>query len=97
MLRLARVWAEADHDSLDRHEEWCECRRNDAERAAMRRLLDDRHPALADAIDALHRAGKRVFAAVGSLHFVGPNGVQALLAQRGYRVERVPLTLRSPP
>lgn len=97
MLRLAQVWADADHESLDRHDAWCDCRRTDEERAAMQRLLDDRHPALADAIDALHRSGKRVFAAVGSLHFVGPVGVQALLARRGYRVERVPLTLRSPP
>jgi hypothetical protein len=97
MLRLAQVWADADHESLDRHDAWCDCRRNDEERASMQRLLDDRHPALADSIDALHRAGKRVFAAVGALHFVGPNGVQAMLAQRGYRVERVPLTLRSLP
>lgn len=97
MLRLAQVWADADQESLERHDEWCECRRTAEEREAMKRLLDDRHPALADAIDALHRSGKRVFAAVGSLHYVGPASVQALLAQRGYRVEPVPLTLRSAP
>lgn len=91
MLRLARIWAESDHAALASYDEWCECRRNDAERAAMLRLLDDRHPALAEAIDALHRSGRRVFAAIGSLHFTGAASLQALLQQRGYRVDRVAL------
>jgi len=29
-----------------------------------------------------------VFAAVGSLHMIGPKGLPALLRQRGYRVEQ---------
>jgi len=36
--------------------------------------------------------GKQVFAAVGSLHMIGPMGLPALMAQRGYRVERVEFT-----
>ena len=63
-----------------------------SDRAAMTRLLDDRNPALADAIDALHASGKRLFAAVGSLHMVGPGGLPARLAQRGYRVEHITAT-----
>ena len=55
----------------------------------MARLLDARNPALAEGIDALHASGRRVFAAVGALHFIGPLGLTALLGQRGYRVERV--------
>jgi uncharacterized protein len=55
----------------------------------MKRALDDRNPALAEHIDALHQSGKQVFAAVGSLHMFGPLGLPALMAKRGYRVERV--------
>jgi uncharacterized protein YbaP (TraB family) len=47
------------------------------------------NPGLARNIDALHAEGKRVFAAVGSLHMVGPLGLPALLRERGYKVERV--------
>lgn len=87
--RVVRVWADADHESLLRYDEWCDCRRTPADAAAMKRLLDDRNPALAERIAALHAKGKPVFAAVGSLHMVGPNGLPALLAQRGFVVERV--------
>jgi len=95
LARIAGVWAESDHADLLRYPEWCDCRRTPTEVAALRRLLDDRNPALADGIDALLRRGARVFAAVGSLHLVGPNGVPALLAQRGYQVERI--ALETPP
>ena len=87
--RIAGVWAAADHAELARYDHWCDCRNNAADRAAMKRMLDDRNPALAKAIDALHEGGAQVFAAVGSLHMVGPLGLPKLLAQRGYRVERV--------
>ena len=89
MLRLAQAWADADLASLSAYADWCDCLKTATDRALMARLLDDRNPALADAIAALHASGSRVFAAVGSLHFIGPLGLTALLEQRGYRVERV--------
>ena len=89
LLRLAQVWADGDLDTLNSYESWCDCLRTHAERAMLKRILDDRNPAMAAAIDALHGTGKRVFGAVGSLHMVGPNGLPALLAQRGYQVDRV--------
>ena len=89
MLRVAQVWADADLAALASYESWCECLKTAADRAVMARLLDDRNPALADGIAALHASGKRVFAAVGALHFTGPLGLPRLLEQRGYRVERV--------
>lgn len=95
LAQIAQLWAAGDHARLARYEEWCECQRTPAEAAAMRRLLEGRNPALATRIDTLHRSGKRVFAAVGSLHMAGPRGLPALMAQRGYRVERV--VLESPP
>jgi len=86
--RLASIWATGDHDQLAHYTDWCDCTRTPTERLVMKRLLDDRNPALADKIDALHRSGRNVFAAVGSLHMVGPSGLPALLAARGYKVER---------
>ena len=87
LLRIAQVWADADLATLMDYASWCDCLRTAADRAAMQRIVDERNPALADAIAALHASGKRVFAAVGSLHMVGPVGLPALLAQRGFRVE----------
>ena len=89
LVRMAQVWADADLDTLTRYEDWCECLKTRSDRDAMARMLDARNPALVDAIDALHASGKQVFAAVGSLHMIGPLGLPALLAQRGYRVERI--------
>jgi uncharacterized protein YbaP (TraB family) len=87
--RLVRIWADADDAELGRYDSWCDCLKSDADRRAMRRMLDDRNPALAASIDALHSGGKQVFAAVGSLHMIGTAGLPALLAKRGYRVERI--------
>ena len=89
MGRIAQVWADTRFDELFRYEQWCECLTTEAERAQHKRLLDDRNPALAERIDALHRAGNKVFAAVGSMHMVGKMGLPLLLAQRGYQVERM--------
>lgn len=84
MGELAAMWARSDWPRLQAYEQWCECLDTPAERALMRRLLDERNPVLADGIEALHAQGQRVFAAVGALHMVGPAGLPALLAQRGF-------------
>lgn len=89
LARIAQLWAEGRFAELEAYEQWCDCLDTAEERALHRRLLDDRNPALAERIDALHRGGKQVFAAVGSLHMIGPLGLPALLKQRGYEVERV--------
>ncbi|MDQ2736355.1 MAG: TraB/GumN family protein, partial [Pseudomonadota bacterium] len=88
LVRMANAWTSSDYDELANYAKWCDCLRTPADRAAMKRLLDDRNPALAAAIDALHASGKQVFAAVGSLHMVGPMGLPALMRQRGYKVEQ---------
>jgi uncharacterized protein YbaP (TraB family) len=95
LQRIASVWADSRWDELDRYEEWCQCMGTETERALMKRLLDDRNPGMAQRIDAMHMAGKRVFAAVGSLHMIGPMGLPQLLAKRGYRVERIEFTDRT--
>ena len=91
VARMVRAWTDSDLTELEDYGRWCECLRNDAERATMKRLLDDRNPLLAAAIESLHRRGQRVFAGVGSLHMIGPNGLPALLARGGFQVEPVPL------
>ena len=89
LQRLFKVWVNGDDADLARYDKWCECTPPESERLLMKRMLDDRNPGLADGISALHEAGQRVFAAVGSLHMIGPVGLPALMAQRGYTVERV--------
>ena len=85
----AKAWADADYALMARFDEWCECLGTAPERELMKRALEQRNPALAEKIDSLHKNGKQVFAAAGSLHMFGPFGLPVLMAQRGYRVERV--------
>ncbi|MDO8991116.1 MAG: TraB/GumN family protein [Sideroxyarcus sp.] len=91
LKRIAQVWASADYAAMARYGEWCDCLNTQTEREMMKRMLDDRNPGLAAGIDDIHADGKQVFAAVGSLHMFGPFGLPALMAKRGYRVERVDL------
>ena len=95
LRRLAQLWADGDWATLSAYESWCDCLKTSAERADLKRLLDDRNPGLADAIAALHASGQQVFAAVGSLHMIGPTGLPALLARRGYRID--PIAYDPPP
>ena len=89
LVRIAQVWADADLATLMRFEDWCDCLKTKSDREAMARTLDERNPGLADGIATLHAGGRQVFAAVGSLHMIGPMGLPALLARRGFVVERV--------
>lgn len=91
LKRLALAWANADYEEMARYPEWCQCLRTGIERKVMARMLDERNPKMAERIDALHREGANVFAAVGSLHMFGPGGLPALLAKKGYTVERIAL------
>lgn len=89
LARLAQLWADGDHATLSAYPQWCQCLDTPAEVAAMHRLLDERNPVLAQRIEALHARGTRVFAAVGSLHMIGAQGLPALLAARGFQVTRI--------
>jgi uncharacterized protein YbaP (TraB family) len=89
LKRMAEAWERGDLATIESYEQWCDCIRNDDDRAALRALNDARNPALADKIAALHADGKRLFAAVGALHMTGAQALPALMAARGFRVERV--------
>jgi uncharacterized protein YbaP (TraB family) len=86
---ITEAWVKSDYDDISKFTEWCECLDTDFDRKSMKRLLDDRNLSLADNIDALHMGGKQVFAAVGSLHMVGQQGLPALMSMRGYAVEKI--------
>lgn len=89
LRRIAKIWEESDNAELARYEEWCDCVNTPEQRRFMHKLLDERNPLLADKIDARHRSGKTIFAAVGSLHMFGETGLPALMEKRGYRVELI--------
>jgi len=89
LKRLAEAWARGDLAELAAYEDWCDCIKNEADRRAMRRLNDERNPAMAERIAALHAQGKPLLAAVGALHMTGPQALPRLLAERGFTVERV--------
>lgn len=89
LKRIARYWEDSDYASMSHFDTWCNCLDTETKRKFMKAILDDRNPALAERIDALHASGKQVFAAVGSLHMFGSLGLPALMEKRGYTVERV--------
>lgn len=87
LLKTAQVWESADLVQLENYQAWCECARTESERKLMKKILDDRNPGLALRIHELHGEGRKLFAAVGALHMSGPQGLPALMAARGYKVE----------
>jgi uncharacterized protein YbaP (TraB family) len=89
LVRLAQAWERGDLATVEGYERWCECVNNDDDRAMLAALNDERNPAMADRIEALHRDGQRLFVAVGALHMTGAKALPALLQARGFRVERV--------
>lgn len=91
LLRLARAWEAGRDDELANYTEWCRCADTPRDKARLRRLIEGRNAGLADSIDRLHAGGQSVFAAMGGLHLVGPEGLPALMARRGYTVIREPL------
>jgi uncharacterized protein len=85
MAVIANAWASGDLEALARLYEPPDAR------DALARMAGSRNPAIASRIDALHRDGRPLFAAVGILHMVGDAALPKLLAERGFTVERVPL------
>jgi uncharacterized protein YbaP (TraB family) len=89
LKHIADVWSGSKLDELERYASWCDCMKTADDQRDMKRMLDERNPAMAEQVAAWHDRGERVFAAVGSLHMIGPQGLPALLKARGYRVERI--------
>lgn len=96
LLRLLQAWAANDRQALASYLDWCECMDTPEERRYLRRINDERNPAMADKLAALHAGGQSFFAAVGSLHMTGPQALQELLRARGFTVQPVSLTAATP-
>lgn len=88
-VRLTDAWAQGRLEELASYEQWCECVSTEADREMLRRLNDERNPAMASRIDRLHSQGRSLFVGVGALHMTGPKALTDLLRQRGFQVERV--------
>ena len=88
MERLTRAWEMRDLKDLETFADWCDCLNTPTERETHARLVDGRNPGMAEAIARLHE-NVSVFAAVGALHMVGPQGLPALLEAKGFKVQRV--------
>ncbi|GKT24232.1 TraB/GumN family protein [Acidovorax sp. SUPP3334] len=93
---LTRAWANGRLNVLQTYPQWCECLASDAEQAEYRQMVDARNPGMARGIAAEHAAGHTVFAAVGALHMVGPQGLPALMEKQGFRVQRVAFAPAAP-
>jgi uncharacterized protein YbaP (TraB family) len=89
LQRMAAAWERGDLDELADYERWCDCMNTAEERALLVALNDERNPAMADKVTALHGEGRRLFVAVGALHMTGPKALPELLRARGFQVERV--------
>jgi uncharacterized protein YbaP (TraB family) len=90
MLRkTAAAWSESDIVTLERYEDWCNCVGDEQERSYMDNLVKARNRTMAGRFAALHADGHKVFAAVGALHMVGPDGLPSLLQAMGFEVQRL--------
>ena len=89
LLRMANAWERGDLREIENYARWCDCVKTADDRAMLTALNDERNPAMAERIEALHGEGQRLFIAVGALHMTGPKSLPALLKARGFRVERV--------
>jgi uncharacterized protein YbaP (TraB family) len=87
LQRLASAWARGDLALLADYPRWCRCADTPQERAWLRRINDERNPAMADRISKLHDSGQRLLVAVGALHMTGARALPQLLKARGFRVE----------
>lgn len=56
---------------------------------ARRRVFDDRHPAMAEAIDGYFKQSDRHFVVIGVGHMFGDNNLLEALAKRGIRAKRI--------
>jgi hypothetical protein len=89
LKRLGEHWLSGDLGGLESLEQLCQCTPSADDLAFHRAVNDDRNPELAERVDAEHAKGKPLLAAIGLLHMTGPKALPALLAARGFAVERL--------
>src|SRR5262249_49131693 len=85
MTATANTWFSGDLDALEKFL----ASRPAAERATLDRAVVSRNAGMAARIAEIHQSGRRVFATAGILHMIGDAGLPKLLAERGFKIERV--------
>lgn len=88
-IAIVDLWRNADVHGLEvlLHEQ--EADDSFAARFTVDKLLRRRNHGLSDGIGTLLLDNQTSFAAIGILHLVGPEGVPALLRQRGFEIEQL--------
>jgi uncharacterized protein YbaP (TraB family) len=82
---MVKAWRSGDVDTL-----WRRSRKAFAEYPAFgERLLEARNRRWMPKIESYFRSGERYFVVVGAAHLGGPEGLLALLKQRGYQAEQL--------
>ena len=89
ILRVTRLWREADASGLDILSREMVDDQTFTGQFLQRVLLDGRNPALASGVEKLLKSEKTSLAGIGILHLIGGGSIPALLRQRGYQVEQI--------
>jgi len=87
--RVIEAWRSGDADALDAVLPDATAGASTTADFTRRKLLGRRNADMAAHIETLMHRGGVLFVGVGLLHLLGENGLPALMAQRGYLVERV--------
>ena len=83
--KIEKLWLQGDSDMLDK----LMSKTPDRLKPFMRRLLQDRNPAMADMAEKYLKSEGKCFLVVGVAHLAGPEGVISILKKRGYSVYQV--------
>jgi uncharacterized protein len=86
---LMQAWMTADASRLDALHRRLTSGSSSVADFTRRLLLGQRNPVMADGIEKVLRSADTSFVGVGVLHLLGAEGLPQLLAQRGYKVERI--------
>jgi uncharacterized protein YbaP (TraB family) len=88
LAETLRAWREGDAQKIDSLMNDELRNGNDSNKHIYQVLVADRNVAMADKLDKLFGKAGSYFVVLGSAHFVGKNGVVALLKAKGYKVEQ---------
>jgi len=86
---LVRAWERGDAAALQRQLERMARAEGAAQRFVAERVIRDRHPKMAGAIERFAASGRLHLVAIGALHYFGPDGLLQMLSDRGFAVRRL--------
>ena len=81
LIKLASAWAAGDFALIEGYFSWCHCAQDEVE---INRLFGNRNALLAERLAHIYETREGVFAAIGVLHMIGPQGVVERLRNLGY-------------